>query len=581
MFIREKYDNMKLPEKAAAFSGNRPRPAAAAKLREFFDKPNMEAAMNELKKNDIFETEIEGWSSDGAGVCRIGGRAVFVKGAVPGETWRVRIVKLSSAAVYGKGEELLVPSPDRVEPDCPAFGRCGGCAMRHVSYRAELAFKLRRVNEAYRRIGGLELQAGEILGGQVDSYRNKGIYAVGAGPVCGFFRPRSHQVIPVERCRIQTEGSDRAAEAVRRFMEENGIPAYDEATGRGLVRHVFTRSAFSTGAMQVTVVAAGGFGAKTEALCRAILDVCPETTGIILNVNKTRGNTVLAGKFYTLWGEDTLRDRLCGLEFSLSPMSFYQVNPAQAERLYAKALEYAAPEGRGLVLDLYCGAGAISLCMAKGADHVIGAEIVPQAVENARENAARNGIENVEFLCADASQAAAELAARGTRPDAVVVDPPRKGLAPDVIESICSMSPQRVVYVSCDVATQARDLKLFAEKGYSAVKAAAVDMFPRTSHVETVVLLSRGTYPQSIEVKIDISGGEVTEQPTYKRIQEYVEKKYGFKVHTAYIAEVKRMCGLDMHKAPNAVEERKHEYHPCPPEKVEAIKDALHHFGLI
>ncbi|MGN1002794.1 MAG: 23S rRNA (uracil(1939)-C(5))-methyltransferase RlmD [Oscillospiraceae bacterium] len=540
--------------------------------------------MTELKKNDIFEAEIENWSSDGAGVCRIGGRAVFVPGAIPGETWRVRIVKVTSSAVYGKGEERLSSSPDRTVPDCPAFGKCGGCALRHVRYEAELDFKLQRVNEAYRRIGGLDLRAEEILGGETEGYRNKGIYALGPGPVCGFFRPRSHQVIPVERCRIQTEGSDRAAQALRRFMEEHRVPAYDEATGKGLVRHVFTRSAFSTGAMQVTVVAAGGFGAKTEALCRAIREACPEVTGIILNVNKSRGNTVLAGDFYTLWGQDTLRDTLCGLDFSLSPRSFYQVNPAQAERLYARALAYAAPEGRGLVLDLYCGAGTISLCLARGAEAVIGAEIVPEAVENARENAARNGVNNVEFICADAGQAAGELLRRGTRPDAVVVDPPRKGLSPDVIESVCSMAPDRVVYVSCDVATQARDLRLFAERGYKAVKATAVDMFPRTSHVETVCLLSKLKSTQHIEVELDMDELDLTaaeKKATYDEIKAYVLEHSGLKVSSLYIAQVKQKCGIIERENYNKPKSEDAKQPQCPPEKEEAIKEALRHFGMI
>ena len=449
-----------------------------------------------MKKNELYTADITGWSSDGAGVCRINDRAVFVKGAIPGEKWVVRIVKATNTAVFGRGEQLIVPSPERREPDCPFFGKCGGCALRHMSYDEELRFKLRRVNDAYEHIGGLYLRAETILGGKsVDSYRNKAIYAIGPGPCYGFFRPRSHEVIPVERCRIQTESSDRAAAAVCDFMRRHGVPAYDEATGRGLVRHVFTRCGLRSGGMLVTVVAAGGFGSNTGALVESIRSACPEAVGIILNVNRSRGNTVLAGDFYTLWGSDTLRDTLCGLEFELSPMSFYQVNPAQAERLYAQALSFAAPEGKGTVLDLYCGAGTISLCLARGVERVIGAEIVPQAVENARENARRNGIENVEFICADASKAAADLFARGIRPDAVVVDPPRKGLAPDVVRTICAMSPERVVYVSCDVATQARDLALFETLGYRAESAVAVDMFPRTAHVETVVLLSREANP--------------------------------------------------------------------------------------
>ena len=447
--------------------------------------------MDGLRKNEIHTCEIMGWSSDGAGVTRIGGQTVFVPGAIPGEQWEVRIVKVRASDAFGKGERCLRPSPERVTPDCPAFPRCGGCTLRHMTYEKELEFKLSRVNEAYRRIGGLDLRASEILGAaQPERYRNKAIYAVDSQLRPGFFRPRSHDVIPVENCLLQSEASDRAAHAVCDFCRENGVPPYDEATGKGILRHVFTRTARS-GGLQATVVAAGGFGAKTAALVEAVRRACPETVGVILNVNKIAGNTVLAGDFHTLWGSDTLNDTLCGAEFELSPMSFYQVNPAQAERLYMKALEYAAPEGSECVLDLYCGAGTISLCLARRAKQVIGAEIVPAAVENARANALRNGLHNVEFLCADAGEAAAELARRGVRPDAVVVDPPRKGLAPNVIETVCAMAPERVVYVSCDAATQARDLKRFAALGYTASEAVAVDLFPRTSHCETVCKLLR------------------------------------------------------------------------------------------
>ena len=447
--------------------------------------------MSTLKKNEIYPCEISAWSSDGAGVAHIDGQAVFIPGAIPGETWDVRIVKVRASAAFGKGERCLRPSDARIAPDCPAYPRCGGCALRHMTYEKELEFKRTRADEAYRRIGGLELRVSAIVGApETQGYRNKGIYAVDSALRHGFFRPRSHDVIPIERCLLLSPAADRAARAVCEFCRENGIPAYDEATGAGTLRHIFTRTA-RDGALQVTVVAAGGFGAKTGALAEAVRRACPETVGVILNVNKTAGNTVLAGEFYTIWGSDTLRDTLCGAEFDLSPRSFYQVNALQAERLYAKALEFAAPEGTQLVLDLYCGAGTISLCLARGAKQVIGAEIVPAAVENARANALRNGLHNVEFLCADAGEAAAELARRGLRPDAVVLDPPRKGLSEAVIDAVCAMAPARIVYVSCDVGTQARDLKRFAALGYAANAAVAYDLFPRTAHVECVVRLTR------------------------------------------------------------------------------------------
>jgi len=541
--------------------------------------------MEELQKNRIHTCEIEGWSSDGAGVARIGNRAVFVPGTIPGERWEVKILKVSSAAVFGRGERCLAASPARREADCPVFPLCGGCALRHMDYEKELEFKLSRVNDAYRHVGGLELRAEEILGAaETAGYRNKAIYAVSSDLRPGFFRPRSHDVIPVERCLLQSEASDRAAQAVCDFCRAQGIPAYDEKTGKGLLRHVFTRSARS-GTLQVTVVAAGGFGAKTAALTKAIRTACPETVGVILNVNRTRGNTVLCGDFYTLWGADTLRDTLCGLEFDLSPASFYQVNPAQAERLYARALAYAAPEGKGTVLDLYCGAGTISLCLARGAERVIGAEIVPEAVENARENARRNGIGGAEFVCADAGAAAQELLRRGLRPDAVVVDPPRKGLDDAVIETVCGMAPERVVYVSCNVATQARDLKRFTELGYVPMAATAVDMFPRTPHVETVVLLSKGEIDSKrIRVEFPLDDMEITafrEKATYPQIKEYVLEQTGLKVSSLYISQVKRKCGLDVGDSYNKPKSEDAKVPQCPPEKEKAIMDALKHFGMI
>ena len=540
--------------------------------------------MEELRKNQIYDCAVEGWAHDGAGVARIAGRAVFIPGTVPGERWRVRIVKVTKTAVYGKGEECLSPSPDRVAPDCPAYPKCGGCALRHVSYDAELKFKLQRVNDAYRRIGGLTLEAKEILGADSpDAYRNKAIYAVTPDLHPGFYRPRSHDVIPIGRCRLQSAASDRAARAVCGFLRENGFAAYDETTGKGLVRHIFTRAAVSTGALQVTVVAAGGFGAKTQALAEAVRAACPETEGVILNVNRTPGNTVLAGEFYTLWGRGTLSDTLCGNAFALSPRSFYQVNPAQAERLYAKAVEYAAPAGKELVLDLYCGAGTITLCLARAARRVIGAELVPEAVDNARENAARNGIHNVEFLCGDAGAAATELLRRGEKPDAVVVDPPRKGLSPEVIDAVCGMAPERVVYVSCDPATQARDLKRFAEHGYAPVEAAAVDMFPRTSHVETVVQLSQQKPDTYITVGLDLDELDATSaetKATYEEIKAWVWEHYQVKVSSLYISQVKHKCGIIERECYNKPKSENPKVPVCPKEKEDAIMEALRFFHM-
>ncbi len=448
--------------------------------------------MEQLAKNQIHTAAVTGYTSEGAGVCRIGGRAVFVPGALEGEECRVRIVKVTGSAVYGKLEELVSASPARVEPDCGVYGKCGGCGLLHMSYDEEKRFKLARVNDAISRIGGLDFYIDEIIAAEGrNSYRNKTIYNVASGPVSGFFRRRTHDVVAVEHCGIQPECFDRAAAAVRRWMSENNIPAYDEKTGRGCVRHIFTRCGFSSGELQLTLVIAHPLRKHEKSLIEAVTVACPELKSLVLCLNKTQGNTVLKGDLRTIWGRGTIHDRLCGLDFELSPFSFYQINPVQAEKLYMRALEYASPDGLGTVLDLYCGAGTISLCLARGAKRVIGAEIVPEAVENARQNAIKNGVANAEFICGDAGHAAQELEAAGIKPDAIVVDPPRKGLSPDVIEAAAAMAPERIVYISCDPGTLARDLKLFYEKGWRPVKGTAVDMFPGTAHVETVVLLSR------------------------------------------------------------------------------------------
>jgi len=454
--------------------------------------------MEELTKNQVYTAEITGYGSSGAGVCRILGRAVFVDFALAGEIWEVLILKVTSSAVYGKGVKLLRASEERAEPACPIFGKCGGCDLMHMSYEEELRFKLARVNDAIQRVGGLDFRIDEIIGaddGRLLRYRNKAVYEVGRDgsgkAVTGFFRERSHSIVSVSDCLIQTELSVRCAAALRGFMDTSGVPAYDERSGSGRIRHIYTRCSLKFPQSVACVVTAGALGVNTDGLVRVLREKCPELTGIVLCINKTRGNTVLAGDFHTLWGSEYIEDELCGLFFRISPRSFYQINPRQAEKLYERAVSYASPDGAGTVLDLYCGAGTISLCLARGAKYVYGAEIVESAVNNARENAERNGIKNAEFILGDAGEAAKKLEASGVRPDAVVVDPPRKGLSPDVIGTVVRMSPARVVYVSCDPATLARDMKLFAGNGYLPVKGAAVDMFSRCAHVETVVLMSR------------------------------------------------------------------------------------------
>ena len=535
----------------------------------------------ELAKNQEHTVTIEGYGEGGMGVARIDGRVVFVHGALRGEKCRVLILKTLKSFAFAKVLEVLEPSSERITPDCPYFPRCGGCTYRHIRYEEELRLKKQRVQDNLSRIGGSDVTVEEILGAQDTlRYRNKAQYPVSKDGAVGFYRARTHEVIECEHCLLVKPEADAAAEALREYMQSCRVAGYDEKTGRGLVRHLYIRSN-AAGESLVCVLVNGDKLPKEDRLVTLLRDACPKCTGIVLGTNTKKGNVILGDRYRTLWGSDRLEDTLCGKTFRLSVPSFYQVNRVQAERLYAKAIEFAGLTGQETVLDLYCGAGTITLALSDHAKKVLGAEIVPEAIDDARENAARNGVKNAEFFCGDASDVAKKLARENLRPDVITVDPPRKGLAADVVESIAEMQPQRVVYVSCDSATMARDVKRLADLSYTAQRACAVDMFPRADHIETVVLLSRETNPLTVEVRMEVETGEVKEHPTYKRIQEYVQEKYGFKVHTAYIAEVKRMVGLDMHKAPNAVEQRKHEYHPCPPEKVEAIKDALRHFGLI
>ena len=551
----------------------------------------------ELAKNQEHIVAIEGYGEGGMGVARIDGRVVFVHGALRGETCRVLILKTLKSVAFAKVLEVIEPSGARVESDCPYFPRCGGCTYRHMSYEEELRLKKQRVQDNLARIGGSAVVVEEILGAaDTLRYRNKAQYPVSKDGRVGFYRARTHEVIECEQCLLVKSEADAAAEALREYMRRCRVAGYDEKTGRGLVRHLYVRSN-ATGESLICVLVNGDRLPKEDRLVTLLRDACPECAGIVLGTNTKKGNVILGDRYRTLWGSDRLEDTLCGKTFRLSVPSFYQVNRAQAERLYAKAIEFADLTGRETVLDLYCGAGTITLALSDHAKKVLGAEIVPEAIDDARENAVRNEVKNVEFFCGDASDVAKKLAQEHLRPDVITVDPPRKGLAPDVVESIAEMQPQRVVYVSCDSATMARDVKRFAELGYTATRAAAVDMFPRADHIETVVLLSHKKPDGHINVKVEFGEGEgkvpldniakraeeykPKERVTYKMIKEYIEAKYGFKVHTAYIAEVKRDLGLPMYDAPNAVEELKQPRKHPTVEKVEAIKDALKHFEVI
>ena len=444
-----------------------------------------------ISKNQEYIVTITSYSGEGAGIARIDGFVVFVQGALAGETCRVLLLKVLKSVAFAKVLEVLAPSPHRIAPDCPYFPRCGGCTYRHMDYAEELALKRRRVQDNLARIGGSAVEVEEILGAaETERYRYKAQYPVSPDGKVGFYRGRTHEVVDMDACLLVKAEADAAAQAVRQYMRDFRAAGYDERMGRGLLRHVYVRS--NTKGESLICLLVNGKKLPHEAeLVGRLREACPKAVGIVLGVNTRRDNVILGTEYRTLWGADRLEDVLCGKMFRLSVPSFYQVNHDQAEQLYAKAIEYAQLTGKETVLDLYCGAGTITLALAGHSRRVLGAEIVPEAIADARENAARNGVENVEFFCGDASDVAAKLARERLRPDVITVDPPRKGLSEDVVASIASMRPERVVYVSCDSATMARDVKRFAALGYEAARACAVDLFPRADHVEAVALLRR------------------------------------------------------------------------------------------
>ena len=537
------------------------------------------------REGQLCRLVIDGYASDGAGVARLDGMVVFVQGGIRGEACDVRLTHVGRSALWGRVEEVVNPSPARIFPRCLHYTKCGGCQFRHMNYAEELEAKRIRVEDALRRLGGAEIHVSAILGAeQVDRYRNKAQFPVAKGPRIGFYRPRSHDVIDVDDCLLQGEAAARLRGAVKEWMAEYSIPAYNERTFTGLVRHVYVRT--NRAGRSLCCLLVNGRGVPREAeLVRALRRAEPNLAGIVLGVNEKHNNVILGDSYRTLWGEDFLSDTLCGLTFRLSVPSFYQVNPAQTEVLYGKALEFAGLTGAETVLDLYCGIGTISLVMARKAGMVWGAEVVPQAVDDAIANARRNHIENARFLCADAGEAARYLEGEGVRPDVVCVDPPRKGLAEDVVDTIADMGPERVVYVSCDPGTLGRDVKRFAGRGYTLKKAVAVDMFPRTAHVETVVLLSKGEVDsKKIRVEFsleDMDMSEFQDGATYAQLKDYVLEHSGLKVSNLYISQIKRKCGIGVGKNYNLPKSEDSRQPQCTSEKEKAIREAFKYFGII
>lgn len=449
----------------------------------------------ELKKNDIINLKIDSCSVNGSGVGRHNGMAIFVPATAVGDEIAAHILKVKKSYAFAKVESVITPSADRIAPECPVYLKCGGCVFSHMSYEAEAKLKAAHVAECFKRIGGVMPEFEPIIAAQSDKrYRNKAQFPVALenGEIkTGFYSPHSHRVVHCPDCLLQPEEFEGILSVFADYIRENNVSVYNETAHRGLLRHIYIRKGSASGEIMVCAVVNGKRLPAEEKLVASLLEKEKAIKSIVVNVNTKDTNVILGDKCRTLWGSDYITDILCGLKFRISPLSFYQVNRNQAERLYNKAAEYAGLTGSETVMDLYCGAGTIGLSMAKNAKEIIGVEIVPEAVEDAKINAEINGITNARFICGDAAKAAEILKNEGVRPDVIILDPPRKGCSPDMIKTAAEMQPDRIVYVSCDPATLARDCGIFADLGYRAVKATPVDLFPRTGHIECAVSLTR------------------------------------------------------------------------------------------
>ena len=558
-----------------------------------------------MEKNQEFTVSIEDMSEDGAGIGKLDGYIWFIKDAVIGDVVRARAMKMKKNYGFARLMEILTPSAARVEPRCPVARQCGGCQLQAMSYEEQLKFKERKVKNHLLRIGKFredEIHMLPIMGMEEPwRYRNKAQFPFGMDKngniVAGFYAGRTHDIIECGDCLLGAEENKDILDIIKGFMRDHNIRPYDETAHKGLVRHALIRKGFHSGELMVCLVINGKDIPLKEQLVEELCRI-KGMASISYSINQEKTNVIMGKEIVNLYGPGYITDNIGNVTYQISPLSFYQVNPVQTEKLYGTALEYAGLTGNETVWDLYCGIGTISLFLAQNAKKVYGVEIVPQAIEDARRNAALNHITNAEFFTGKAEEVLPEQYAKNkVYADVIVVDPSRKGCDQVCLDTILKMAPKRVVYVSCDSSTLARDLRYLADGGYEVEKVRCCDMFGQSCHVETVVLLSHKKADSYIHIDVEFGEGEgkipvdsiakraeaykPKEKVTYKMIKEYIEAKYGFKVHTAYIAEVKRNLGLPMYDAPNAVEELKQPRKHPTPEKVEAIKDALRYFAVI
>lgn len=542
----------------------------------------------QVRIHEAYTVAIRDLGVHGEGIGRVDGFTVFVPGALPGETVTVKITLLKKSYALGKLLSIEQESPFRMVPECPVYEHCGGCQLSHLTYEGQLDMKYRRVKDVIERIAG---ESGNLVRPVLPAvhpfaYRNK--MAVPAGLVkgkaaLGCYRQGSHDIIPVSSCAIQKEENNRLLQFARRFIEKYGISVYDEKTRKGSLRHVMGRVG-DDGKVMVVLVTASETLPEEKRWIEEIQKELPEVVSLWHNIQPKTGNTILGEKIRHLWGGETLTASLCGLRFEVSPYSFFQVHKEQAEILYEKALAYADLKGGETVIDAYCGTGTISLCLAKKAKRVIGIEIVKPAIEDAKKNAKKNHMENTEFYAADAGKLMPQLYRKGLVPDVIVMDPVRAGCSEEVLKAAAGMNPKRIVYVSCNPATFARDAKILKSEGYEIKEIQPVDMFPQTMHVETVALLCRKDIDNHIEVKLELDEEDITKvesKGTYENIKDYILDKYGLKVSMLYIAQIKRKCGLELGENYNKSKKDNQVVPECPKEKEDAIMDTLKAFGMI
>ena len=554
-----------------------------------------------MNKNDIVTVEITDIGVSGEGIGHVDGYTLFIKDAVIGDVVEAKVMKAKKNYGYARLMKVITPSEYRVEPKCAFARRCGGGQIQEMSYDRQLVFKDQKIRGNLERIGGftkdqIDTVMQPVVGMEPPfGYRNKAQFPFGTdkegNPITGFYAGRTHDIIANTDCALGVEQNKEILEIILQYMRENKIKSYDEKTGKGLIRHALIRYGFKTKEIMVCLVVNGKKLPKAERLIEKLIQI-EGMTSITISPNTRRDNVIMGDSYEILWGQGYITDYIGNVKYQISPLSFYQVNPVQTEKLYGLALEYADLKGDETVWDLYCGIGTISLFLAQKAKQVYGVEIVPQAIDDAKENAKINAIDNAEFFVGKAEEVLPEYYAEYEREhngetahaDVIVVDPPRKGCDETLLETIVKMQPEKVVYVSCDSATLARDLKYLCANGYEIKMCRGVDQFPQSVHVETVVLLSRKTPDATIEVDLDLDELDITSaesKATYQEIKDYVLKEFGLKVSTLYISQIKRKCGIEVGEHYNISQKENQKVPQCPKEKEDAIRAALEHFAMI